>query len=65
MNANSALIPSTTALLVIDKQAGYFDRALVQNRGQDLPDNNLEILESIDNFIENFRELGIEVIWTK
>ncbi len=59
------LDPASTIVLVIDKQAGYFDPAFVEKRGQELPENHDEVLESIDKFIEQARSAGVEVAWTK
>lgn len=65
MDIQVILNPSTTVLLVIDKQAGYFDPQLVSLRNKELPDNSAEVLESIDSFIEKVRLAGVEVVWTQ
>lgn len=65
MDTKKLLHPSSAIVLVIDKQAGYFDPAFVEKRGQELPENHDEVLESIDNFIEQARAAGVEVVWTK
>lgn len=59
------LDPASTALLVIDKQAGYFDPDCVAARFRELPDNSSTILRSIDSFVIQSRECGVKVIWTQ
>jgi len=65
MDIKQLLDPSSTVLLVIDKQAGYFDRTFVEKRRQDLPVNSAETLKLIDSFIEKARSADVEVVWTK
>jgi nicotinamidase-related amidase len=65
MDLKKILDPSSTAVIVIDKQGGYFDPAIVQARNQALPDNAAQVLEGIDAFIEHARNAGVEVVWTK
>jgi len=65
MDLTNLLNPLTTALLVIDKQAGYFDPALVMERYRNLPINAANILDSIDDFIDNARRAPVEVVWTQ
>jgi len=65
MDLTNLLNPLTTALLVIYKQAGYFDPALVMERYRNLPINSANILDSIDDFIDNARRAPVEVVWTQ
>ncbi len=53
------------ALLVIDKQAAYFDERLVEQRGHHLPTNSADILENIDNLVVFMRNKQVPIIWTQ
>jgi len=65
MDLTKHINPKNTILLVIDKQAGYFDPVLVGERNMSLPENSVEILENIDRFIEDARKNNVEVVWTQ
>ena len=65
MDIATLLNPSSTVLLVIDKQAGYFDPALVTQRNRSLPDDAAVVLARMDDFIEEARTFGVEVVWTQ
>lgn len=56
---------SKCAVIVIDKQNGYFDSVLVRKRHNNLPDDSAEIIAKIDSFVVNVRNAGVEVIWTQ
>ncbi|HEY4963628.1 MAG TPA: cysteine hydrolase [Candidatus Saccharimonadales bacterium] len=65
MDLATTLNKSSTVLLVVDKQAGYFNPQLVKERYQSLPDNSNATLEAMDRFIEDARAAEIEVVWTQ
>lgn len=56
---------SKSAVIVVDKQNGYFDSAIVRKRHNNLPDDSAEILAKIDSFVVDVRNAGVEVIWTQ
>lgn len=64
VNWESAIQPDRSALIVIDKQRGYFDPGLVAQRGKKLPEDSAAVLDRIDSFVEHTREAGIPVVWT-
>lgn len=65
MNIKKLLDPTTTVVLVVDKQAGYFDPSFVKKRHRDLPTNSTKVLDLIDSFIVQSRSAGVEVVWTQ
>lgn len=65
MDYKNLLNPSSTTVIVIDKQAGYFDPVLVAKRNKNLPNDSAQVLKLIDDFIEQSRQFGVEVIWTQ
>lgn len=65
MELSSILRRDHTALLVIDKQAAYFDPRYVSKRGRNLPQNASQILQDIDSLVHAFRRQDMPVIWTR
>lgn len=65
MKLNDLLRPTDVELIVIDKQASYFEPEFVARRGRSLPDNYNEILGNIDQLVESAREAGVGVVWTR
>jgi nicotinamidase-related amidase len=65
MELKKLLNPATTVLIVVDKQAGYFDPELVKKRFKELPPDATDVLEGIDSFIEQARRAGLSIVWTQ
>lgn len=53
------------ALLVIDKQYGYFDPKHLSQRDKTLAPHHEEKVARLDDFIEATRKAGVPVIWTQ
>ncbi len=57
---------NNTAILVIDKQRGYFDRNNVFFPAHSVDEGGLaDSLKKIDSLIEQFRQISFEVAWTQ
>lgn len=54
-----------TAVIVVDKQDGYFSRLTVGKRKRSLPDNAELVLNNIDSFIERCRDIDLKIYWTQ
>ena len=57
--------PKHLALLVIDKQAAYFDPKVVEQRDRRLTSRAINALANIEDLISFMRSKQIPVIWTK